>query len=73
MKKKEKVYAPLPGQNGHKCIRRVKMSRFITSIARFTLPSSTRKQEHLHSDLTDCVNTHLNKCDSIVCIYTALI
>lgn len=25
--------------------------------------TSTLKQEHLHSDLTDRVNTHLNKCD----------
>lgn len=35
--------------------------------------TSTLKREHLHSDLTDRVNTRLNKCDSIVCRYTALI
>ncbi len=35
--------------------------------------TSTLKQEHLHSDLTDRVNTHLNKCDSIMSRYTALI
>lgn len=34
--------------------------------------TSTLKQD-LHSDLTDSVNTHINKCDLIVYIYTALI
>jgi len=57
------MYVCLPGQNGLKCIRTVKMTHFNISIAGFTLLSSTQKEEHLH-------NTLLNKCDSMVCLYT---